>query len=169
MKYKKISMLIQVMIFILLASNSETMGQTSGQQGPSGGTGGYNCNTTYLGGRLISITVRSGTYIDAIDLKFDTKTDPPNVVCGGSGGSPKTLVLIEGEYIFRVTGRYNKFVEYLRIQTAGTRYQTLLCGNTSSTAPGYFDYQTIEGIKIANLVVKAGQYVDAIGVIIQKN
>jgi len=170
MNNKKTTIHTLIMLCIMLAANSTTFAQgvTTGSQGPSGGTGGSSCNTTGLGGRLISITVRSGTLIDALDLNYNNKATPSNIVCGGSGGSPQTISLIEGEYIFRVTGRYNRFVEYLRIQTNGTRQQTLIAGNTHTTATGYFNYQAIDGTMISNFIVKAGQYVDAIGVIIQK-
>jgi hypothetical protein len=141
----------------------------AGQQGPSGGTGGYYCNTTGLGGRLLSVTVRSGAYIDGIILNYDNKADPSHIVCAGAGGSPRTLTLRPGEYIVRVMGKYNKFVEYLYIQTAGVASpQYLEFGNKNTTAQGYFDYQAVEGTIIANLIVKGAQYVDAIGVIIQK-
>ena len=173
MKRKKIVMHILVGVCIMLAMNVTAIGQgpgqyIAGQQGPSGGTGGSYCNTTYLGGRLISVTVRAGAYIDAIDLNYDNKADPSNVICGGNGGSPQTITLNSGEYIVRVMGKYNRFVEYLYIQTNGTRQQYVEYGNKNTTAQGYFDYQAIEGTKIGNFIVKAGQYVDAIGVILQK-
>src|SRR5689334_6407940 len=93
--------LIMLCVMLDVTGTTFSQGVTSGKQGPSGGTGGTSCNTTALGGRLISITVRSGAYIDALDLNYDNKADPSNIVCGGSGGSPKTITLIEGEYIFR--------------------------------------------------------------------
>ena len=174
MKYKKKIGYTFIGVYLLLTINIAAIAQgpdqyIAGQQGPSGGTGGSYCNTTYLGGSLISVTVRSGAYIDGITLDYDNKADPSYTICGGTGGSSRKLTLSKGEYIVRVMGKYNRFVEYLFIQTAGgTGPQYVEFGNKNTTAQGYFDYQAVDGTKIGNLIVKAGQYVDAIGVIIQK-
>lgn len=174
MKYKKMARHILTSLCLILAGCLAAIAQgpgqyIAGQQGPSGGAGGSYCNTTYLGGRLISVTVRSGTYIDAIIPDYDNKADPSNVVCGGAGGGSRKLSLSSGEYIVRVMGKYNRFVEYLYIQTAGgSGPQYVEFGNKNTRAQGYFDYQAIDGTKIGNFIVKAGQYVDAVGVIIQK-
>jgi len=169
MKQKKMLMNILIALFIMPVIYAQGPGQyVTGQQGPTGGTGGSFYNTTQLGNNLLSVTIRSGAFIDGIRLNFDSKADPSDINCGGQGGSPKTLTLIQGEYIVRVMGKYNRFVEYLYIQTDGTRKQYMEFGNTNTTAPGYFDYQAVEGMKIGNFVVRGGQYIDAIGIILMK-
>jgi len=177
MKHKKMIMHFLIGLCIMLAINIQVFSQgpgqyVAGQQGPSGGTGGSYCDTytKYPAYRLKALTVRSGAYIDGISFTYDAgKAEPVAVICGGQGGSPRTITLRPGEYIVRVMGKYNKFVEYLYIQTAGVSTpQYVEFGNKNTTAQGYFDYQATAGTKIGNFIVKSGQYVDAIGVVIQK-
>ena len=120
--------------------------------------------------QLTSFTIRSGAYIDGISLTYNGgKAEPVAVICGGRGGSPRTITLRQGEYIVRVMGKYNRFVEYLYIQTAGVSSpQYVEFGNKNTAAQGYFDYQAVAGTKIGNFIVKGGQFVDALGVVIQK-
>lgn len=175
MKPKKI-MLLLLGLSIALINSLQVLAQgpgqyVTGQEGPSGGPGGSfrDTYTKYPAFRLTSITINSGTYIDALTLSYDGgKAEPSPVHCGGPGGSPKILTLSQGEYIVRVTGKYNQFVEYLYIQTAGgSGPQYMEFGNKQSTARGYFDYQAPAGLKIGNFILKSGQYIDAIGVVLQ--
>ena len=176
---KKIKTLIPSLGFsaLLLCLNFNMIAQSpgkyvAGQQGPSGGAGGAYCDTytQYPAYKLTSFTIRSGAYIDGISLTYDGgKAEPVAVICGGQGGSPRTIKLRPGEYVIRVMGKYNRFVEYLYIQTAGVANpQYVEFGNKDTGAQGYFDYQAVQGTKIGNFIVKGGQYVDAIGVVIQK-
>ena len=176
---KKIKMLFPFLgaFLLLVCLNLTSMAQgpgnyIAGQQGPSGGTGGSYCNNylKFSAYQLTSFTVRSGAYIDGISLTYNGgKAEPVAVICGGQGGSPRTVTLRQGEYIVRVMGKYNRFVEYLYIQTAGVANpQYVEFGNKNTSAQGYFDFQAVTGTKIGNLIVKGGQYVDALGVVIQK-
>src|SRR5438105_470010 len=94
-----------------------------GQQGPSGGPGGRHCPTNDVNPdwRLVSVTVRSGFWIDGIDLGFQTPgtREMRSVHCGGnSRNASQPLILGADEFIVRVSGKYGNNIDSLRIETS---------------------------------------------------
>jgi hypothetical protein len=159
----------------------------AGQQGPSGGDGGGYCPTNDVNPfwRLSSISANSGSSIDAFDLTFEIPAIPGNlpqikhVHCGGDGGTldagPEkcagrpnntcgVLSLAADEHIVRVLGHYGNFVDNLYIQTSNGQFRYF--GNQHSRASGTFDYIAPEGAIISGLVVRCGNLVDAVGVVL---
>jgi hypothetical protein len=124
--------------------------------------------------------VRSGYWIDAVDLTYDAPgaPEPPAPIrCGGGGGSEgRVLTLDRGEYIVRVMGKWtittpgiempqSPAISYLYVQTNKGKIREF--GN--SERKGYFfDYIAVEGTGIAGFVINSGAYVNAIGVILRK-
>jgi jacalin-like lectin domain-containing protein len=152
----------------------------AGQQGPAGGGGGARCRVSDVPAewRLTSINVKSGDWIDAIDLTFDAPgaPEPPAPVhCGGNGGNPGRVLNLEpGEFIIRVLGKYlypplsnqpTPLVSYLYVQTNKGKMREF--GNTKASGI-WFDYVAPEGAVITGFVIRSQTYVDAIGVILQK-
>jgi Jacalin-like lectin domain len=149
----------------------------SGQEGPAGGLGVLNGTVRSVLANdpnytLSNILIYSGDLIDAIDFKVINKKEGKEneLHCGGYGGSTKNFVLSPGEFIVRISGKYEKYLEWLYIQTSGGNGpQFVEFGNKQSHAEGYFDYQAIDGYKIGNFIVKAdNKYVEALGVVLQK-
>jgi len=151
-----------------------TLPFVSGQAGPSGGRGGDYCptNTQHPDWRLTSINVRSGSWVDAVDLTFDTgAAEETPIHCGGDGGSPnRNLTIDPDEHIVRLTGQYGNFIDNFTVTVSGSPKgtKTRIFGNASSSASGRFDFQAPDGMYIAGLVVKSHTYLDAIGVFYRK-
>jgi hypothetical protein len=148
-----------------------------GQEGPSGAAGGTSQlagdpNNSYLKSTLISITISSGALIDAIlcsSVDEKGNSGSPFGSIGGNGGNKKVLDLLPGEFIVRITGKYGQYLEYLYIQTSGSRSQYVEFGNLNSNATGRFDYQAVDGYKIGGLVIDTdSKYITALGVVLQK-
>jgi hypothetical protein len=146
----------------------------AGQQGPSGSIGRCYCSTTHATdptSKLVSINVSSASWIDRIELGYDTGGPGPVFVhCGGTGGHPnRPLLLGRGEFIVRVKGRYGNYIDYLYVQTDGPQGMKFRdFGNPKSTAPGQFDYIAPAGTAIADFYIRAETYIDAVGVILRK-
>jgi Jacalin-like lectin domain len=88
-----------------------------------GGTGGGPFDDSssidhILDATLVSIRVRAGEYIDAIQFCYTRNGQsfnaPPH---GGNGGSEYEFVLNSGEYITRVEGRAGAYIDQLRFIT----------------------------------------------------
>ena len=152
----------------------------AGQQGPAGGPGGERCKVSDVPSnwKLTSINVNSVNWIESIDFTFDAPgaPEPPAPIhCGGTGGNPgRVLNLDRDEFIIRVLGRYLtaplinggvQVISYLYVQTSKGKMREF--GNTN--APGvWFDYIAPEGTGITGFVIRSHTYVDALGVILQK-
>lgn len=143
-------------------------------EGPSGGSGGEVCHTNDLhpDWRLTSINVRAKSWVDRIELTFDTGGPEDKIArCGGDGGDPQTVLTINpNEYIVRLTGRYGNYIDFFYVEVAGNPKgpKGRRFGNPSSTASGTFDYQAPDGMYIAGFLVKSHTYLDAIGVFYRK-
>ncbi|MFM2065373.1 MAG: hypothetical protein RLZZ584_282 [Pseudomonadota bacterium] len=134
--------------------------------GPSGGAGGEPlkaCSVTLIDGvplRISEIRVRSGDYIDAIQLVYSNGKVGPRQ--GGLGGRLSSFRLEPDETVTIVSGRYGDHVDSLAITTSKGRTQRW--GGSGGTAA--YSYTAPAGMWVGDLTGRAGQYLDAIGVCI---
>ncbi len=69
------------------------------------------------GGVISKITIRSGKFIDGIQLTYQYKHRVSSRAYGGTGGRPKSLSLSRGEYITEFGGRSGKYIDSIYIKT----------------------------------------------------
>lgn len=137
-----------------------------------GGGGGGRCHTATSNDatwQLDSIRVRSGSWLDAIELgyRISDSSETRYVSCGGQGGAEGgSLKLEPGEYITRVRGRYGLYVDLLIVETNLGRVKEF--GSVRGNPPRHFDYRVPPGMAITGLTVNSGDYVDAIGVVVRQ-
>lgn len=130
----------------------------------SGGQGGshFVALPKNLRAAIRTITVRSGNYIDSIQLTFrNGKTISRTLRYGGNGGSVHSFNIARGEYITGVYGRSGRFVDSLTIVTSKGRKH-------SWGGKGGAHKYAFSGSKqdpIIGLWGRSGVYVDAIGVV----
>ena len=108
--------------------------------------------------RLTRVRIQHGKYVDGIQMSYVTPSgatvDSP--YHGGSGGDPAEFSLAANEYIVRVEGRSDKFVDQLTFITSlGNRH-------------GPYGRDGGEAFEVSNLQVggffgRSGRYLDAIG------
>ncbi|KAL6851968.1 hypothetical protein ACP4OV_020153 [Aristida adscensionis] len=133
--------------------------------GPWGGSGGTDFDVTKPPHRLVSVTIRSGDYIDALGFSYvDQAGDKHDIApWGGSGGRPDTILLEPTEFVKELSGTTdNNLVSSLTFVTnvrtygpfgkvVGTPFSVPLPGNGSIV--GFFG--------------RTGALVDAIGVYVR--
>lgn len=131
--------------------------------GPSGGSGGKDFRDGVgSNGRITQVKVRSGQYIDSIQLKihngiFEEQRDP----IGGSGGTDQPpLNLDPDEYIISLSGTSGTNVDSLAIHT--NKGKVLQCGGGGGEP---FGYPQFNGHEICGFFGRAGSLIDAIGVV----
>jgi hypothetical protein len=138
--------------------------------GPSGVTGGVIFNdlnfvtpSTLDGRRVVELRVRSGDFIDAIQVVYQTssgqiiETDRH----GGPGGVADVFKFDPDEYIVEIKGKYGAYVDSLEMKTSKGRIKRW-GGNG-----GVVDYIYIApaGHIIQGFFGRSGAFVDNIGVI----
>lgn len=109
---------------------------------------------------LVSIIVRHGTYVDAIQASWELVdgTTRQGTQHGGNGGTPETIELQSGEYITRVAGRSGTYVDQLTFQTnLGNSYGPY-GGNGGAT----FEIPRLP--QVGGFFGRSGSYLDAVGV-----
>jgi hypothetical protein len=158
------------LVFALASAvlTGDVLGQSSSPTGPSGGTGGQYFEDTVFAttsgpGEVVEVRVRSGQYIDAVQvvvLVNGLEQELP--IHGGGGGYPQAFRLNPGEYIQAMGGRYGQYVDSLFIRTSMGRSQQWGGGGGAAQ---YF-YGALSGTRIRGFIGRAGQYVDAIGAMI---
>ncbi|WP_316528435.1 jacalin-like lectin [Kitasatospora brasiliensis] len=110
--------------------------------------------------RLTSITVRSATYVDAIQCfwKMPGGTVEPGPQHGRDGGTPHNVTLGPDEYIVRITGRASKYLDQITfITNLGHSHGPF--GGKGGTA---FDWQVPEG-RVVAFHGQAAKFIDALG------
>lgn len=153
------------MLSVMMLSAAISSAQQLSTLGPSGGPGGTQFTDGVVGGSWpAEIQVRSGAYIDAVQVLF--KSTLTNEMRkgdrhGGDGGKLQTLKLQDDEYIVKILGTYDKFVESLTIVT--NKERIFECG-TKIKGKAEFFYSTPKGFMIYQFWGRSGVYVDAIGV-----
>lgn len=156
-------------LLVALVLVALTAGHASAQQlsvfGPSGGPGGTQFTDGVIGGDWpTELLIRSGWYIDAVQIVYKSKqtnamrTGPRH---GGTGGTLKAFKLNDGEYIVKIGGTYDKYVTSLWVFTNQGRQMEW--GDKSRGRADYF-YSAPSGSMIYQFWGRSGTFVDAIGV-----
>jgi hypothetical protein len=142
--------------------------------GPSGGHEGNQF--TYAipsGARIAELRVHSGDWIDGLQIVYIAATGervemPP---VGGSGGGLTSLQLGTTQYIRKIYGRYGTYVDHLSIETEGSKASGEGAGPDFDAGGGGggadYTYEVPPGMQIVGFYGRAGQYLDAIGVIVR--
>jgi hypothetical protein len=130
----------------------------SNQVGGSGG-GSFSDDMTNVE-RIQSITLRGGTYVDAIAITY-VLVDGTTVTKshGGTGGSAVTLTLSSDEYITRVTGRSGSLLDQITFTTSYGR--TLSAGGSGGAA---FTVDPKANRPIVGVFGRSGSKIDGLGV-----
>jgi hypothetical protein len=139
--------------------------------GPSGGIGGMPfADEIPDGARIVEVRVRSGARIDAIQVVYETADGEicPSPQHGESGGDLHTLQLGKGEFIVKISGRFGARVDSINIVTEGSKKSDSLGFHAGGTGGDEdYNYEAPPGMEIIGFHGRAGQEVDAIGVIIR--
>ncbi|GMF52488.1 unnamed protein product [Phytophthora fragariaefolia] len=117
------------------------------------------------GGQTVkSITLRSGSRVDAVSLTMSAPTTKA-FTHGGTGGTAKTLTLSSGEYITAMEAHWGKYNSHTRI--FNLKFMTSL-GNTLSGGTTTGDSATVyapEGYQLSAFHGRGGDEIDALGAI----
>jgi Jacalin-like lectin domain len=146
--------------------------------GPSGGPGGNSGETDSDEGFL-----EQGTRVVRVLLSFDdtnhhavegiqfthlrsngTLLDLPHR--GGFGGSQTLFDLDRNEHVTKISGRYNKFVNSITIETDNPVPHSVSVG-AGRDGDGEYTYQAPLGFEIVGFFGRSGSLVDAMGVVLR--
>ncbi len=167
---------VQKAIFLLLGSIllvSNLQAESYSFLGSSGGTGGKYFSTAQIGGqyssdsrRLSEVRVRSGAFIDSIQLVYENIIGQKILSSefGGNGGTLSIFKLQPGEYITRISGRHGLYIDSLLIETNKGKAK----GYGGSGGSVGYSYTAPIGFKIHGFVGRSGKFLDAIGVILNR-
>jgi hypothetical protein len=141
--------------------------------GPSGGTGGGPFFDPAPGNdRVARVTIHSGDFLEAVQMTLEKPDGTLHTLPhhGGSGGSEANLDLGAAEHIIKITGRFNQFVNHIKIITdggfVGAPQRTLEGGRQGGGAD--FELDAPPGFEIVGFIGRSGTIIDAIGVIVRK-
>ena len=149
-------------IFVILLVPSKLYSNTAMISTESGGSGGAPFIEMVAPSGVISkITIRSGKYIDAIQLTYRYKHQISSKLHGGLGGLSKTFILKKGEYISELGGRSGKYVDSIYIKTNRGRIERW-GGNGGQRS---FKFLGTKSSPIQGIWGRSGNLLDAIGVI----
>jgi hypothetical protein len=111
---------------------------------------------------VVAFHVRSGAFVDAVQIIYDTIDLPKH---GGDGGEFNSTIRLEpGEYIAAVAGTSDVYVNCLMIETStGRRF-----GPFGKCSGSRFVLNAPVGYEIVGFVGRSGVYVDAIGVVVRE-
>ena len=130
----------------------------------NGGSGGVPfVDMVAPGGRITSITIRSGAFIDSIKVNYQYRNGNKvfGTQHGGRGGSPKTFVFRNGEYITTLGGRSGKYVDSIYINTNQGRSMRWGGGGGENA----FRVNATASTPILGIWGQSGRFLDAIAVI----
>jgi hypothetical protein len=148
------------------------MGVSGGGKDGTGGNPFDDGPGTGTISRIVSITIQSGSGIFAIQIQFRNQDGiTVNGTQHGKGGGQNQQIFIpESDYIFAVSGRFGSEVNYLQIQTAnrssGNSGPTYQFGNREGNLGDYL-YNALPGTEIVGFWGRAGDRLDAIGVLLR--
>lgn len=111
-----------------------------------------------------SITLRSGSRVDAVSLTISAPT-ATTFSHGGTGGTAKTLTLSSGEYITSIEAHWGKYNSHTRIFYL--KFTTSL-GNTLSGGATTEDKATLyasDGYQLSGFHGRDGDAIDALGAV----
>ncbi len=127
----------------------------------SGGGGGVPfVDVMAPGGKVASITIRSGKFIDNIQMRYRYGRTVVGIPHGGKGGIAKTFVFASGEYITKFGGRSGKYVDSIYIRT--NRGRSMRWGGKGGA--NRFEFVATHAKPITGIWGRAGSFVDAIGI-----
>jgi len=157
--------IILFMFSILIIPTEVFSNTTTVLSREAGGNGGAPFVETVAPGGVISkITIRSGKFIDAIQLTYQYKHRVSSKSYGGTGGKSKSLSLSRGEYITEFGGRSGKYIDSIYIKTSKGRTEKW-GGNGGARA---FKFVGTKNAPIQGVWGRSGTLIDAIGVVVRK-
>lgn len=108
--------------------------------------------------KIKKITVRSGSYVDALIVTWTT-TSGQDVTTqhGGGGGNPKDIELASDEHIVRIEGRSGAYIDQLTFFTDKGRTFGPYGGN------GGNPFTPIIGV-VGGFFGRSGSYIDQLGI-----
>ncbi len=128
----------------------------------SGGNGGVPfVDMMAPGGKMASITIRSGKFIDSIQINYRYGRNIVGIPHGGKGGVAKTFSFARGEYITKFGGRSGKYVDSIYIRT--NKGRSMRWGGRGGE--NRFAFTATAKTPITGIWGKSGSFVDAIGII----
>lgn len=130
---------------------------TKSTQYGGGGGGVFSDDLTQVK-KITQIIVRSGTYVDAINVSYLlTSGETITINHGGTGGTPSTIPLKDGEYITRIDGRAGSYIDQITFYTnLGSKF-----GPYGGSGGSEF---SISNLYVGGFFGRCAAYVDAIGV-----
>ncbi|WP_306350802.1 jacalin-like lectin [Flavobacterium sp. '19STA2R22 D10 B1'] len=129
--------------------------------GPSGGIGGNNF-TIIAEGETTAIIIRSGSWIDAIQIAYTDANgkEERTAKCGGNGGTEQILKLAKEECITKVSGRYGSYIDSIIFETnLGKKYTFGGPGGHTN-----FTFTVPNKMNFAGFTGRSGSFVDALGI-----
>jgi hypothetical protein len=143
--------------FVVFADTSVTLLNASG--GPGGSP---FVDMAVSKGRITAITVRSGKFIDSIQLTYQYGKKRVNGSAhGGKGGKSGTLKLSAGEFITEFSGRSGKYVDSIYIKTNKNRSKKW----GGSGGNNRFKFTGSKQSPILGIWGRSGALLDAIGIV----
>lgn len=143
--------------FVVFADTSVTLLSASG--GPGGSP---FVDMAVSKGRITAITVRSGKFIDSIQLTYQYGSKRViGLAHGGKGGNSQTFKLRAGEFITEFSGRSGKYVDSIYIKTSKNRSKKWGGNGGGNT----FKFTGSKQLPILGIWGRSGALLDAIGVV----
>ena len=156
---KILSICFIVLLLVGTQSHANTIITLNSESGGEGGT--PFVEMVAPNGVISKITIRSGKFIDSIQLTYQYKQEVPGKIHGGSGGSLKSFSLSRGEYITEFGGRSGKYVDSIYVKTNKGRQEHW--GGDGGGKP--FRFMGTRQSPIQGIWGRAGVFLDAIGII----
>ncbi len=113
------------------------------------------------GARVVEVRVRSGQYVDSVQLVY-MLSDGHSVVGprhGGNGGNLSVFRLDADEYLIGVSGRTGSYIDSIEFQT-NKRTSPTFGGNGGNRD---FQVEVPDNTRVVGFAGRDGQYLDAIG------
>jgi hypothetical protein len=129
-----------------------------------GGEGGaaFSDREIPVGARVTEVRVRSGDFIDSIQLVYTLENGEPfeGPIHGGQGGRPSVFSLDRDEYVIGLSGRYGRYIDSLSIIT-NSRTSAIFGGRGGNRN---FRIMVPEGNQVIGLSGRSAEFLDAVGI-----
>jgi hypothetical protein len=136
--------------------------------GPSGGTGGqeFSDDIDLQDCQVLEVHIYAGKQVHAIQIIHETCTGERHVfpLRGRTTGDCYILKLADDEFIVGISGRFSTQVNSIRIQT--TKQASPLLGGAGGSVA--YQYEAPPGTEVVGFCGRAGNALDAIGVILRR-